>query len=126
MNKSEDASGDEEEEDEDADDDSDSDDEDLEGDELKQLVDNLPSKLRQQIRKKADIEKRRKAGMEVESESDSEEEEESEQEEGWGKKKKTYWQGDTADLEIGQEMDDALEEEEAVKVSGNVVLLSFR
>lgn len=77
-------------------------------------MDNLPTKLRQQIRKKAENDKRRKAGMEVESEEDSEEEE-SEQEEGWGKKKKTYWQGDTADLEIGQEMDDAIEEEEAVK-----------
>jgi hypothetical protein len=33
----------------------------------------------------------------------------------WGKKK-TYWNGDTADLEIGQAMEDAEEEEAAAKV----------
>jgi hypothetical protein len=32
----------------------------------------------------------------------------------WGKKK-TYWTGDTADLEIGQEMEDAEAEEEAAR-----------
>jgi hypothetical protein len=33
----------------------------------------------------------------------SDEEEEEEPEEGWGKKK-AYWSGDTADLEIGQDI----------------------
>jgi hypothetical protein len=33
----------------------------------------------------------------------------------WGKKK-TYWSGDTADLEIGQDIEDAIDEENAVKV----------
>lgn len=37
----------------------------------------------------------------------------SEEEEGWGKKKKAYWSGDTADLEIGQDVQDAEDEEEA-------------
>ncbi len=32
----------------------------------------------------------------------------------WGKKKH-YWSGDTADLEIGQDMQDALDEEEGAK-----------
>ena len=31
----------------------------------------------------------------------------------WGTKKKTYWEGDTADLEIGQDIEDANEEEAA-------------
>ena len=34
----------------------------------------------------------------------------------WGKKKKNYWEGDTADLEIGQEFEDAQDEEEEAKV----------
>lgn len=33
----------------------------------------------------------------------------------WGRQKKDYYDGDTADLEIGQEEDDALVEEEAAK-----------
>lgn len=33
----------------------------------------------------------------------------------WGKKKQDYYDGDTGDLEIGQEFDDAEEEEEAAK-----------
>ena len=33
----------------------------------------------------------------------------------WGKKKKAYYHGDTADLEIGQETEDAIEEEKAGK-----------
>lgn len=35
---------------------------------------------------------------------------------GWGKKK-AYWSGDTADLEIGQDVQDAEDEEEAAEVS---------
>lgn len=36
--------------------------------------------------------------------------------EGWGKKK-AYWSGDTADLEIGQDVQDAEDEEEAAEVT---------
>lgn len=54
-----------------------------------------------------------------ESGSEDEDEEEDEDDEpgtvAWGKKKKTYYSGDTADLEIGQDVEDALEEEEAAK-----------
>ena len=45
-----------------------------------------------------------------------EDDDEEEQEEGWGKKK-AYWSGDTADLEIGQDVQDAEDEEEAAEVS---------
>jgi hypothetical protein len=47
----------------------------------------------------------------------------------WGKKK-SYYEGDTADLEIGQDFDDAEDEEEAAKVSviedshGNLLISS--
>ena len=50
--------------------------------------------------------------------SDSDEDEEDGEIEGvrnWGKKKSTYYHGDTADLEIGQEEEDAYLEEEAAK-----------
>ena len=53
--------------------------------------------------------------------SDDDDEEE-EQEEGWGKKK-AYWSGDTADLEIGQDVQDAEDEEEAAEV--NTILPDF-
>jgi hypothetical protein len=45
-------------------------------------------------------------------------EEGDEREDGWGKKKKVYWDGDTADLEIGQDIQDAEDEEEAAKELG--------
>jgi hypothetical protein len=50
------------------------------------------------------------------SRDESDEESEEEKEEGWGKKK-AYWSGDTADLEIGQDVQDAEDEEEAAEVS---------
>jgi hypothetical protein len=46
---------------------------------------------------------------------ESDEESVEEKEEGWGKKK-AYWSGDTADLEIGQDVQDAEDEEEAAEV----------
>lgn len=79
---------------------------------------NLPAHLRQQVLKKEAAARRRKAGETVEESDDNSDLGESggeEEEAGWGRKKKTYWEGDTADLEIGQEMEDALEEEEAVQ-----------
>lgn len=53
------------------------------------------------------------------SSEDSEEEEEDEDEiqdvRDWGSKKSIYYRGDTADLEIGQDAEDAVLEEEAAK-----------
>ena len=53
-------------------------------------------------------------GRPLDEDSDEEEDQE-DQDESWGKKK-VYWSGDTADLEIGQEMEDAEDEEKAAKV----------
>lgn len=52
------------------------------------------------------------------NESDSASESETEEADAgdWGKKKNTYWSGDTADLEIGQEIQDAEDEEAAAMV----------
>lgn len=46
--------------------------------------------------------------------------------EGWGKKK-AYWSGDTADLEIGQDVQDAEDEEEAAEVNYTItdIMASF-
>lgn len=53
------------------------------------------------------------------SDSDDDDEEDYNMKQGdprnWGKKKSLYYHGDTADLEIGQEEDDAFLEEEAAK-----------
>jgi U3 small nucleolar RNA-associated protein 3 len=46
---------------------------------------------------------------------EDEEEEEPEDVRDWGKRKSSYYHGDTADLEIGQDQDDAFLEEEAAK-----------
>ncbi|GKY93273.1 hypothetical protein MPSEU_000294800 [Mayamaea pseudoterrestris] len=51
----------------------------------------------------------------VSSSDDDEEEEEMEDVRDWGRKKSAYYHGDTADLEIGQDADDAYLEEEAAK-----------
>lgn len=72
---------------------------------------NLPTNLRQGVLKREAIAKQRKAGVQVDSEEESEDDEDEDQEESWGRKASTYRGGDTADLEIGQDMDDALEEE---------------
>jgi U3 small nucleolar RNA-associated protein 3 len=47
--------------------------------------------------------------------SDEDTEEEKEDVRAWGKKKSSYYHGDTADLEIGQDQDDAFLEEAAAK-----------
>jgi U3 small nucleolar RNA-associated protein 3 len=52
---------------------------------------------------------------ELSSSDDDEEEEEMEDVRDWGKKKAAYYNGDTADLEIGQDEEDAYLEEEAAK-----------
>ena len=46
---------------------------------------------------------------------DGDDDEEENPSSSWGKKK-AYWSGDTADLEIGQDVQDAEDEEEAAKV----------
>lgn len=81
------------------------------GRDLKDLMANLPTNLRQGVLKREAIAKQRKAGVQVDSEEESEDDEDEDQEESWGRKASTYRGGDTADLEIGQDMDDALEEE---------------
>ena len=44
---------------------------------------------------------------------DSDESDDAGEDDNWGRKKKQYWQGDTADLEIGQDIADAEDEEAA-------------
>lgn len=75
---------------------------------LKDLVNNLAPEMRQRV-----------LNQQGQSASEDEDDDEDEDDEpgtvAWGRKKKTYYSGDTADLEIGQDVDDALEEEEAAK-----------
>lgn len=52
---------------------------------------------------------------EVSVSSSEEEDEELQDVRNWGRNKKAYYHGDTADLELGQETDDAYLEEEAAK-----------
>jgi hypothetical protein len=88
------------------DDDDDSDDSDDDSDlsdsnELKKLVDNLDPKIRQRIM----------LGDAADSSSDDEEDSDDDAN-NWGRKK-NYYNGDTADLEIGQNVQDAEDEEVA-------------
>jgi hypothetical protein len=78
---------------------------------LDQLVENLPSDIRQKV-----LRGHQHQG-DVEDDSDEESDEESDMEVsgGWGKKS-NYYSGDTADLEIGQDVNDAEDEELAVHV----------
>ena len=69
-------------------------------------MNNLPANLRQKIVQ----------GKSISDSEDDEELSEEEVEHSWGKKKKNYYTGDTADLEIGQEFEDAQDEEEEAKV----------
>ena len=92
--------------------DDDDDDDDPNG--VRNLIENLPAKLRQ------------KALMgttddDDDDDDDVDEDEEDKPLERWGRKK-TYWQGDTADLEIGQEFEDAQDEEEAAKVNNIYII----
>ena len=109
--------------DDDSDDGGDDDDEEEDDDDdddengLKRLVDKIAPSLRQKVI------------MAGAGGDDSEEEEDDDDEgESWGKKK-AYWSGDTADLEIGQDVQDALDEEEAAKVGrrriGAICLVSY-
>lgn len=71
------------------------------------MVHNLPSDLKRGILNK-------KQAIEDDEDDDDEDDEDDPKSKKWGKKK-TYWTGDTADLEIGQEIEDAYAEEEAAK-----------
>jgi hypothetical protein len=71
-------------------------------------VDNLAPKMRQKVL--------RGKGDESSDDDDVSEGDEIQGSASWGKKKKTYWEGDTGDLEIGQDVADADDEEAAVKV----------
>ena len=86
---------------------------------LDQLVDSLPSDIRQKV-----LRGNRQNGDVEEDDSDAESDEESDMEvsSSWGKKS-NYYSGDTADLEIGQDVNDAEDEELAVHVN---FLLSSR
>ena len=100
-------------------DDDDEDDEDGTSAELKRLVNDLPSALKQKVLMGQKI-------ITGESDADSDDDVAADAKlsritnadaaaalvGNWGKKKH-YWAGDTADLEIGQDMQDALDEEEA-------------
>jgi hypothetical protein len=72
------------------------------------------SDLREDEKEEADLSSDDDAEVSVSS-SDDEEEEEMQDVRNWGRNKKAYYHGDTADLEIGQEIDDAYLEEEAAK-----------
>ena len=114
------------------DDDEDDDDEDEDEDDysenetekhLRNVVDNLPSDLRRQVLKRGAAANKKKQGDAAEDSEDDDDEDEEEEvkDAGWGRKKGVYWSGDTGDLEIGQEMEDAEEEEEAAKVNSIVM-----
>ena len=61
-------------------------------------------------------EAKRRVLMGNDESEDSQANESESEEAGWGKKKSTYWSADTADLEIGQDSQDADDEEIAAKV----------
>lgn len=88
---------------EDSENESDEGSDDDEDNDLKKLVGRLAPSLRNKI-----------LSNQVDEESE-EEDETHDMKDSWGKKKSTYYAGDTADLEIGQDFEDAEEEEEAVK-----------
>lgn len=72
------------------------------GGDIEQLVESLPPELRQRV----------VMGKTEDDDDEDESDDEDDNEEGWGKKA-NYWSGDTADLEIGQDQQDAEDEEEA-------------
>ena len=79
-------------------------------DNMKSILENLPVEARNKILSGKKIVPEDDIDDDVGGDSDEENEDE-----GWGKKKSNYYSGDTADLEIGQDVQDAEDEEEAVK-----------
>lgn len=90
----------------DDDDDDDYDEDDYEGvdSDMKDLLDKLPPEAKRKVL----------SGKKIQHDEDDEDDED-ENEEGWGRKKSAYWSADTADLEIGQDVQDAEDEELAAK-----------
>ena len=78
-------------------------------DNMKNLLENLPLEARNKILSGKKI-TQEDYSDDIGEDGDSEDEDE-----GWGRKKSNYYSGDTADLEIGQDVQDAEDEEEAVK-----------
>ena len=78
-------------------------------DNMKTLLDNLPAEARNKIL----------SGKKITHDDDSDDtggdSGEEDGDEGWGRKKSNYYSGDTADLEIGQDVQDAEDEEAAVR-----------
>lgn len=97
----------------DGDDDDDSEEYDSDEDDnndLKNLVNNLDPKMKQRV-----LRKKGEESDEEEQDSNEDDDSDDDQQESWGKKKKTYWEGDTGDLEIGQDFEDAEDEEAAAQ-----------
>lgn len=66
----------------------------------------------------SDLDDRVEDGMGLSSEDDDDDDMSEEEEiniRDWGKRRSSYYNGDTADLELGQEEEDAFDEEEAAK-----------
>ena len=84
-----------------SDDDEDDDDQydDYADDDMRHLLDNLPSDARQKILSKKNLASSRDNDNEDESDEDDDD---GVAEGGWGRKKSSYYSGATADLEIGQ------------------------
>ena len=76
---------------------------------MKQLIKHLPTDIKRKVLQK------KKSSTTIDDVDDDDDDGDKSSSMDWGRKKKTYWSGDTADLEIGQELQDAEEEEEAVK-----------
>jgi hypothetical protein len=74
---------------------------------MRDLLEKLPAEARHKIL----------SGKRLEGESESDSDDDEDENSGWGRKKSAYWSGDTADLEIGQDIQDAEDEELAAKVS---------
>ena len=83
---------------------------------ITRLLDNLDPQLRQKV-----IMGKGGDALSEESDEDDDDDEDAvdglRESSGWGKKG-NYWSGDTADLEIGQDEQDAEDEEVAAKVGG--------
>ena len=91
---------------------------------LKHLAEQLPDDIKRKVLGR----KKLKSGNRI-SDDEEEEDDDEDDEDGaaasWGRKKQTYWSGDTADLEIGQEMEDAEEEEAAAQVNHKKLTILF-
>lgn len=96
---------------------------------MKALVDNLPANLRQKV-----LLGRTNFDSDDDDSDDDDNEDGEDNNQGYGAlsgvsnwgKKKSYYTGDTADLEIGQDIEDAIDEEEAALLLQKKRLQSMR